>query len=205
MANNQKYGYDNNRPHRRWPTEYEKWTIKRKLTTGKQGRLFIVHRKDKSDSSDYVLKQAKTPQHIGLIRNEAKALKKLNHDRIITLVDCEIDSDFPYVVTPYHEAQTLEDTDLSEWTNKQKLMLYHRISEAVSRIHSRNIVHRDINTQNILMIKDKPLVLDFSSSRIYDDTLTPNTTTDLCSLGHVFYWIFEQKTFGRGWTALHSC
>ena len=154
------------------------------------------------------------------IYNEASIMKKLFHPNIISFKDVFKDTklDYFYIVMEY-----ADDGDLSKKikTQKQKtygdkyfseekiLQYFDQICRGLQYIHSKNIIHRDIKTQNIFLMKNgKVKIGDFGISKALTNTKnnastiigTPyyfspeiingepyNYKTDIWSLGVVLY------------------
>ena len=154
------------------------------------------------------------------IYNEASIMKKLFHPNIISFKDVFKDTklDYFYIVMEY-----ANDGDLSKKikTQKQKtygdkyfseekiLQYFDQICRGLQYIHSKNIIHRDIKTQNIFLMKNgKVKIGDFGISKALTNTKnnastiigTPyyfspeiingepyNYKTDIWSLGVVLY------------------
>jgi serine/threonine protein kinase len=115
---------------------------------------------------------------------------------------------------------TLKDflLDNQNLTLRQKYELCLHIAEGVQIMHSHNLIHRDLNPANILMVardgQSVPLIADFGHSKVMNEfgmTImrgTPQFTNpfiaesttygiewDLYSLGIIFFQIFQKGSF----------
>jgi len=62
--------------------------------------------------------------------------------------------------------------------NKQKLNIAHKLIIAVAFLHTNNVIHRDIKTDNILLDdKMDPVLADFSLAKLFDHKLSGTTHT----------------------------
>ena len=82
-------------------------------------------------------------------------IAKSNSPNIIELIETFEDNDCYYVVTKFMQAGDLfnyitkqQETPLRESFTKK---LIYQVCQGVQALHSRNIVHRDIKLENILM------------------------------------------------------
>lgn len=63
-------------------------------------------------------------------------------------------------------------------SNKQKLAVAHMLLQSVAFLHKNDVIHRDIKCDNILLDDDmKPVLADFSLSKIFDTELKGDTHT----------------------------
>ncbi|WP_332671372.1 protein kinase domain-containing protein, partial [Aromatoleum sp.] len=90
-------------------------------------------------------------------RREARAVAQLNHPNIVGVIDAgeEGDPDYPtpYIVFEYVEGETLKqrirrNTKLSV---SESIAYAIEIARALGAAHERQIVHRDVKPQNVLI------------------------------------------------------
>ena len=110
---------------------------------------------------------------------EAALLARLNHPRLVRVFDYGIDlaTDRPYfvmdlILDPSDSPKTLADNEFGGADESHVAMWYDDIRDALSFIHARGIVHRDIKLQNVLVGPDGHAVLsDFGIAKIFDTAL----------------------------------
>ncbi len=110
---------------------------------------------------------------------EAALLARLNHPHLVRVFDYGIDpaSDRPYfvmdlVLSPSGEPKTLADKEYAGSDETRVAIWYDDLRDALSFIHARGIVHRDIKLQNVLVGPDGHAVLsDFGVAKIFDTSL----------------------------------
>src|SRR5205085_204258 len=91
------------------------------------------------------------------MRIEAETLTRLRHPNIVQLYDTgTISDELRYVVMEYLRGRTLRE----ELAARQRLPLGEALaiaialSDALREIHSRGIVHRDLNPRNVMLCEE---------------------------------------------------
>ncbi len=93
-----------------------------------------------------------SPSDIARFRHEFELLKGLNVEEVIGTRDIVRDGDFIGIVLEDFNGQQLKDLIGTPWlTMDRTLAIAVKIARALGEIHHRNIVHRDIKPQNILV------------------------------------------------------
>lgn len=127
---------------------------------------------------------------------EAKALSRLDHPNIVTILDSGKVDDQYYLVTEYVDgvnlAQYLRTRELS---TEQVVELMTQVCGAITYAHEHGIVHRDIKPANVVVAGGRAKVLDFGLAQITGGTtgLSSLTRTDL-AMGTINYLSPEQRT-----------
>ena len=98
------------------------------------------------------------PQIAKYLKNEIAILRELNHRNIVKLEDVKITQDYYYIIMEYCNGGSLSDC-LKEYQEKydkpfsEEIVQYlmRQIIQAIKYIHNRNIIHRDLKLDNILV------------------------------------------------------
>jgi serine/threonine-protein kinase len=143
----------------------------------------LMHREIASDSDQ-----------LERFRREARAVAQLSHPHIVGVIDAgeEGDPPRPYIVFEYVEGETLKDRirRLGRLPVDEAIAYAIEISRALGAAHARNIVHRDVKPQNVLVDEEgSAKVTDFGIARSLDDT---GLTADGRVLGTTDYVSPEQ-------------
>src|SRR5271155_207330 len=129
-------------------------------------------------------------------RREARAVAQLNHPHIVTVIDAGEDDQMAYIVFEYVEGENLKDRIRREGPLPipEAVAYAIEIARALSAAHSRQIVHRDVKPQNVLLDSEgSAKITDFGIARtLTEEGLTGDGrvlgTTDYVSpeqaLGH---------------------
>ena len=106
---------------------------------------------------------------IELFEKEARALSDLQHPYIVGVHQIFHDNGTAYMALDFVEGQDLLQvlTDDPEFLGPDEIkQLLIKILDAVSYMHERDILHRDISPDNILLDKDgSPVLIDFGAAR----------------------------------------
>jgi serine/threonine-protein kinase len=122
-------------------------------------------------------------------RREARAVARLSHPNIVHVIDAGEDEGRPYIVFEYIDGETLKERirRLGRLEIPEAVAYCVEIARALGAAHSRNVVHRDVKPQNVLIDHDGTAkVTDFGIARtLEEDGLTADGrvlgTTDYVS------------------------
>ena len=101
-------------------------------------------------------------------RQEARAVAKISHPNVVAVIDAGEDGGHPYIVFEYVEGETLKQRINRDGAlAPQEAIAYAiEIARGLSMAHARNMVHRDIKPQNILIdAEGRAKLTDFGISR----------------------------------------
>ncbi len=115
-------------------------------------------------------------------KREAKSAARCTHPNIVTVLEYGFDSDAPYIVMEFVEGASLDQILKSgkKISLKNTLSIISQLLKALHSAHKLNIVHRDIKSANIMILKDGGSIklADFGIARIAE-------TSDLTMTGVV--------------------
>mmetsp|Transcript_5991 Transcript_5991/g.13109 ORF Transcript_5991/g.13109 Transcript_5991/m.13109 type:complete len:439 (+) Transcript_5991:90-1406(+) len=97
------------------------------------------------------------------LRREIQLLRKMNHRNIIKMIDCYEDAERVHIITERYTGGELFDLIRKKrnarttgcLSEKRAARIMNSLLEAVSYLHDRDIVHRDIKLENILFASEK--------------------------------------------------
>jgi serine/threonine-protein kinase len=101
-------------------------------------------------------------------RQEARAVAKLSHPNVVSVIDAGEDGGHPYIVFEYVEGETLKQRINREGAlDPQDAIAYAiEVARGLTVAHGRNMVHRDIKPQNVLIDGEgRAKLTDFGISR----------------------------------------
>ena len=146
---------------------------------GRGGFAWAFSGIDKEKGNKVVIKQVNIGKYEGHILDlciqEGKLLSSLSHENIVKCHECFIEDNYQYIVMEY-----IEGGDLSNIIEKQKksgekfdefiiIKWILEISKALKYCNEKNVIHRDIKPNNILIDQNNSAKLaDFGVSRILE-------------------------------------
>jgi NIMA (never in mitosis gene a)-related kinase len=202
-------------PQREWTSE--SYVIQKVIGEGSYGRALLC--KDKLDDQLIVVKEVSfaslTPQEIEEARKETMILAKLNHPNIVQYLGSFLERNIFHIVMEFADGGDLGGkideaaSTKTPFTEDRILDWFVQICFAMKHVHDRKILHRDLKTQNIFLMRNGRVKLgDFGIAKVLDSTMamaktaigTPyylspeicqgkpyNAKSDVWSLGCVLY------------------
>ena len=162
------------------------------LGKGSFGEVFLTQKQNNPTlyaTKKINLSKLSSKDGMRYIKNEIKIMKQLDHENIIKLHDCYQTAHSIYLIMDYINGGSLSDF-LSKYKLKngeplpQKAIHYivKQIVNGLIYIHSKNIIHRDIKLDNILInfpTKSQKENLDYSLAQIKIIDFGLSTQADL--------------------------
>jgi serine/threonine-protein kinase len=108
------------------------------------------------------------PDQLERFRQEARAVAKLSHPNVVAVIDAGEDGGHPYIVFEYVEGETLKQriARVGALETQEALAYAIEIARGLTVAHARNMVHRDIKPQNVLIdAEGRAKLTDFGISR----------------------------------------
>jgi tRNA A-37 threonylcarbamoyl transferase component Bud32 len=131
--------------------------LARDTTLDRQVAVKVLHR-EMSEQADQLER----------FRQEARAVAKLSHPNVVAVIDAGEDGGHPYIVFEYVEGETLKQriNRVGALDAQESLAYAIEIARGLTVAHNRNMVHRDIKPQNVLIDSEgRAKLTDFGISR----------------------------------------
>jgi eukaryotic-like serine/threonine-protein kinase len=101
-------------------------------------------------------------------RQEARAVAKLTHPNVVSVIDAGEDGGYPYIVFEYVKGETLKQRigRVGALDPQEAIAYAIEVARGLGVAHARNMVHRDIKPQNVLIDEEgRAKLTDFGISR----------------------------------------
>ena len=125
-------------------------------------------------------------------RNESKAIALLSHPNIVKIYDVGFSDKVQFIVMEYVDGITLTDYIEQQGVLKWRDAVHFTVQvlRALQHAHDRGIVHRDVKSSNIMLLRDGTIkVMDFGIARFNREN---NKTMSEKTIGSVHYISPEQ-------------
>lgn len=99
---------------------------------------------------------------------EARAVAKLTHPNVVSVIDAGEDGGYPYIVFEYVKGETLKQRigRVGALDTQEAIAYAIEVARGLGVAHARNMVHRDIKPQNVLIDEEgRAKLTDFGISR----------------------------------------
>ena len=171
----------------------------KRIGTGGMGDVYKAH--DRRLDRIVAIKVLKSEYNeddnfIRKFRRESLAAASISHPNIVSIYDVGMetiaDEDVYYIVMEYIDGKTLKELIREEGVLSQNQALNYliQIAEALKIAHNKNIIHRDIKSQNIMVTRDNRVkVTDFGIARMAGNA---TMTVTNAVMGSVHYFSPEQ-------------
>ncbi len=137
------------------------------------------------------------PDQLERFRQEARAVAKLTNPNVVSVIDAGEDGGHPYIVFEYVKGETLKQriSRVGALDTQEALAYAIEIAHGLSVAHARQMVHRDIKPQNVLIDEEgRAKLTDFGISRqLEQDGMTATGRV----LGTTDY-VAPEQAMGRG-------
>ncbi len=103
---------------------------------------------------------------------EVAALSRVRGPRIAEVLDADVESDPPYVVTRYVRGPSLDRAVADHGPLRFPALgrLSAGLAEALASVHGVGVIHRDVKPGNVVLAEEGPVLIDFGLARAVDET-----------------------------------
>ncbi len=137
-------------------------------------------------------------EFLARFQRESQSAASLSHPNIVNIYDVGQEDEIHYIVMEYVDGKTLKEyiREKGRLTAEDTVRIGSQICSALHHAHSRNIIHRDIKPQNILLSEDGTVkVADFGIARAVTSATVTMAGADV--IGSVHYFSPEQARGGH--------
>lgn len=142
------------------------------------------------------------------LAREVRTLRRIHHPRIAAVLDAELETDTPYIVTEFVDGMTLSD-DVKEngpFAEDELVHFGHALLDALTAVHNAGVIHRDLKPANVMIMDGEPMVIDFGIAQAADEVKVTVTGLVMGTPGYLSPEIVDggassEKTDWWGWAA----
>ena len=148
--------------------ELGRYRIVEKIGEGGMGAVFLAHDQHLGHNvAVKVLPPDRDEHSRQLFRKEAKALSKLNHPNIVTVLDFDTHDNLDFLVMEYVPGLALDEkVRHGALREKEIVRIGVQMAEGLAAAHAQGVIHRDLKPGNLRLTKDDRLkILDFGLAK----------------------------------------
>jgi len=177
------------------------YTILRRLSEGGMGVVFKAHhRKQKIDVALKLLRtEMVDAQNIARFKQEAWAISAFDHPNIVKVRDLSQRGGMYYIAMDYIHGEDLLAVGFKRaLTFWQVMETIDKLADVLHLVHARNIWHRDIKPQNVLMDRSGEIkLIDFGIATVEREQDDATKTADGLIMGTPAFLSPEQAARGK--------
>lgn len=175
----------------------------RLLGSGGMGRVWLAHddRLDRDVAIKVMLpSKALEPASRERFLRESRAVARIDHPHVVTIHHVGEEGGLPYLVMPFLEGRSLADHLRQEGRLPiaEALRIAQEIAAGLGAAHARNLVHRDIKTDNVILVGPARRVRIIDFGLVREASVTSHSLTlDGLVVGTPSYMAPERATDGE--------
>lgn len=132
------------------------------------------------------------------LAREVETMRRVHSPFVAEVIDADVTSDPPYIVTRYVPGRTLEDVvgESGPLAGPALGRLAAGLAAALTAVHAAGVVHRDLKPGNVLMVDGEPVVIDFGIAQLPETTRLTMTGMFMGTPGYLAPEAIEGKQSG---------
>ena len=154
-----------------------KYLVIRKIGEGGMAKVYLAY--DQINERNVALKILKKEniddRKIKKFKKEAETLALMDDENIVKIYDVGEDNNIHYIASEYIDGMTLKEyiKTCSPMPIEEIIKFTNQILAGAAHAHAKNVVHKDLKSQNILLDEKKKVkITDFGIADILDSDVT---------------------------------
>src|SRR5215472_7207142 len=132
------------------------------------------------------------------LAREVETMRRVRSPFVAEVLDADVTSDPPYIVTRYVHGRTLEEvvSHSGPLPGPQLARVASGLALALAAVHAAGVVHRDLKPGNVMLANGEPVVIDFGIAQVPDSTRLTMTGMFMGTPGYLAPEVIEGKQSG---------
>jgi hypothetical protein len=132
------------------------------------------------------------------LAREVETMRRVHSPYVADIIDADVTSDPPYIVTRYVPGRTLDDIvgEGGPLTGEALARLAAGLAAALTAVHAAGVVHRDLKPGNVMIVDGEPVVIDFGIAQLPETTRITMTGMFMGTPGYLAPEVIEGKQSG---------
>eukprot|EP01083_Nonionella_stella_P106237 306279_1 len=111
------------------------------------------------------IRSKETAMSSALYAQEADVLYRIDHEGVVDVIDCVEDEANSYIITASYAGQKVLDKDCGVGNSA----IIRDLLRTLQYLHGQNIVHRNLNIDNLNLISNRLVLIDFETAKVVND------------------------------------
>ena len=130
------------------------------------------------------------------LAREVETMRRVRSPFVAEVLDTDVTSETPYIVTRYVPGRTLDEVVTQEGplTGSRLIRMAAGLADALAAIHAAGVVHRDLKPGNVMLMNGDPVVIDFGIAQALDSTRLTMTGMFMGTPGYLSPEVIEGQS-----------
>jgi hypothetical protein len=172
-------------------------TLVERIGAGGMGTVYRARGDEGGDVAIKVLRPSSGTERAAMLARfsrEAEAMRRLEHPRVVRLLDHGEQGEVAFIVTELVEGRDLAARLAGPRMSLSEIVdVFGQVCDGVAAAHAAGIVHRDLKPANILVGNDGVKVADFGLAQLGTDVSLLTLTRTNVAMGTFHYLAPEQR------------
>jgi len=182
------------------PDRLGNYRVLRRLGEGGMGVVYLAVDPEQRTVAVKALRQGVSfdPNARHRLAREVETMRRVHSPFVAEVLDADLSSEPPYIVTRYVEGRTLEDmvAESGPLAGPALARLAYGLASALTAVHAAGVVHRDLKPGNVMLAEGTPVVIDFGIAQAPDLTRLTMTGMFMGTPGYLAPEVIEGKQSG---------
>ena len=161
-------------PAEHMPDRLGPYRLLDRIGEGGMGVVYLARDPEQRSVAVKVLRPAVAgdPNARRRLAREVETMRRVRSPFVAEVLDTDVSSETPYIVTRYVPGRTLDEVVTQEGplSGSRLIRVAAGLADALAAIHAAGVVHRDLKPGNVMLMNGDPVVIDFGIAQALDST-----------------------------------